>query len=110
MAFERSYHGARTTTIEDDRQFQPVAGINEYETYPIVVWGRDRFMSGWGGAHGGYSWAGWACRAEDADRVERWVRGRGDMQYVRTGGDRPRGRNVAHVHVYVAKPGHPALD
>jgi hypothetical protein len=94
---------------QDDRQFEPATGVNEHETLPIIIWGRDRFMSGWGGAEGGYSWAGWACPFEAADRVERWVRRRGDMQYVRVGGDRPRGRNVAHVHVYACRDGHPAL-
>jgi hypothetical protein len=94
--FDRNFSGRQgPATVEDDRT--PEQRI----THPIVVYGRDRFMSGWGGARGGYSWAGWACRREDVDRAERWVRGRSDMNYVRVGGDRPRGRQVAHVHVYV---------
>lgn len=64
------------------------------------------FMSGWGGAAGGSSVAGWACRPEVAHIVERWVRNRRDMTRVRYLGDRPRG---AHVHIYVVEPGHPAL-
>ncbi len=76
-------------------------------------------MSGWGGAAGGASVAGWACRDEDADRVFKWVKGHSDMRRVRLVRDRggldmwiPRaayGASVVHFHIYAVRPGHPAL-
>jgi len=83
------------TNYQDDRT------PDQRVSHPIIVWGRDRFLSGWGGARGGYSWAGWACTSEDVNRCESWVRGRHDMQYVRVGGDRPKGAQVKHVHGYL---------
>jgi len=81
-------------------------------THRWAVVGRDTFMSGWGGAQGGYSRAAWTA-ADDANfaRLEDWVRRRGDMKYVtvvdlRT--YRPR-RGTAHFHIYVAGPDHPAF-
>ena len=95
-AFDRSYSGRPGPAVSKDDRSEA-----QRHSHKFIVWGRDRFMSGWGGARGGYSWAGWACRLEDLHVAESWVRNRSDMQYVRAGGDPPRGRNVAHVHVYV---------
>ena len=103
--FDTSYSGRTEPAVYVDDRTQ-----EQRATHTIIVWGRDRFMSGWGQARGGYSWAGWACEPKDADRVESWVRARGDQDYVRAGGDRPRGRNVAHVHVYVVGPEHRAVS
>lgn len=75
----------------------------------VLVVGTDSFMSGWGMAEGGASVAAWACTPDDAYRVERWVRNRGDMKRVRVvsaKGYRPR--NARHFHIYAAGPGHPA--
>ena len=79
------------------------------KTHPIIVVMTDRFMSGWGHARGGASFAGWACRFEDVDRVERWVRSRGEAKNVRIvrGNWRPKG--AAHTSIYVVNDGHPAL-
>ena len=100
------------TTIEDDRTDEQRATL----TWGVRMY--DKFMSGWGGAHGGASVAIWACRYEDLDRVYDWVKARSEARrvaFVRLPGS-PRGirpyrpaRGVAHVHVYVALPGHPAL-
>lgn len=81
----------------------------EKKSHPIIVVMTDRFMSGWGKAQGGASFAGWACRDSDVDRVERWVRRRGDAKNVRivTANWRPKG--AAHATVYVVRDGHPAL-
>jgi hypothetical protein len=86
---------------KDDRTIEQIA------THHIVVWAKDTLMSGWGMAKGGTSYAGWACRPEDVDRVFAWVSNRTEMRYVRIGGKRPRG---THVHVYAVNDGHRALD
>ncbi len=89
-------------TFEDDRT------EGERLTHHVIWAGTDSFMSGWGHASGGKSYAGWACRPQDTMRVERWVRSRSDMQRVREVGNdwRPR---AAHTHVYVVGTDHPAL-
>jgi hypothetical protein len=84
----------------------------ERTTHTLAVVGRDKFMSGWGGARGGYSRAAWAFNPAEvnADRVENWVRSRSDMQYVslvRLNGYRPP-RDTAHFHIYTVGPDHPA--
>ena len=43
----------------------------EMKTHQIIVAGTDSFMSGWGEAKGGVSYAGWACRLADVYKVER---------------------------------------
>lgn len=79
-------------------------------THPVIVMGTDRFMSGWGGAQGGPSYAGWACRLDDECQVLRWVEGRGDQRRVRivSGNYRPR-PGPGHCHIYVVNDSHPAL-
>ena len=100
-----SNHKKPMTTINDERT------PTELQTHPIVWLGTDSFMSGWGGAEGGASYAGWACRPEDAHVVERWVRARGDLLRVRevSPGYRPSGDHCSHCHIYVVGPNHPAL-
>ncbi len=56
--------------IQDDRTPEQKA------THPILVIGTDSFMSGWGGASGGSSFAAWACRPEDESKVLRYVESR----------------------------------
>jgi hypothetical protein len=90
-------------TYEDDRT------RTQMKTHTVLVVGTDRFMSGWGGAEGGASYAGWACRPEDSDKVLKWVRRRGDQMRIRITSDPYRPRNAAHVHIYVVVDGHPAL-
>ena len=79
------------------------------QTHPVIVAGTDTFLSGWGEAKNGTSYAGWACRVDDLASVERWVRSRKDMKRVRiVGGDwRPRG--AGHTHIYVVHERHSAL-
>lgn len=96
------------TTIQDDRTDA------ERATHTWLVIGTDRWMSGWGGARSGASYAAWACRPEDRREVLAWVEGRSDMTRVREfsewGGQRYRpGRGCAHLHVYVVDDEHPAL-
>ena len=88
----------------DDRTEQ------ERETHQLAWVGTDTFLSGWGEAAGGLSYAGWACTPATDSRVERWVRNRGDMQRVRLvalDGYRP---DCAHCHIYVVNSGHPSIN
>jgi hypothetical protein len=80
-------------------------------THTKIVVALDTFMSGWGKAEGGHSYAGWACRDEDVDKVKAWVSGRSEMRHVRVVGRtwRPSGPRD-HYHVYVVdRPTHAAL-
>jgi hypothetical protein len=76
------------------------------KTHYWAVVGRDKFMSGWGEAKGGYSRAAWACPTlKDAEGIEDRIKDRSDMQYVnlvdlRT--YRPP-RDTAHFHIYVER-------
>jgi len=79
-------------------------------THSCIVVGTDSFMSGWGRARGGVSYAGWACRYDDMNKVERWVSSRSDMKRVRVVGSDYRPRGTGHCHIYVVNEGHPALS
>ncbi len=81
----------------------------EFKTHPILWGGTDRFLSGWGMAEGGNSFAFWACRMDDEGQVERWVRSRSDMKNVRQVMSDYRPKGAAHTTVYVVRDGHPAL-
>ena len=74
------------------------------ESHPIIWMGTDSFLSGWGRAGGGPSYAGWACTPEDDYECEWWVRGRSDMRRVRqvVGTYRPPS-GPGHVHIYLYK-------
>lgn len=80
---------------------------DERKTHTILVVGTDSFLSGWGEASGGLSYAAWACTSEQLPRVERWVRSRSDMKRVRIASDPYRPR-CKHLHVYVVDNEHPA--
>lgn len=74
-------------------------------THTLAVVGRDSFMSGWGGAEGGYSRAAWAFNPIETpwERVYDRIHARSDMRYVnlvdlRT--YRPA-RGTANFHIYV---------
>lgn len=89
---------------EDDRTDE------QKRTHRVLVIGTDSFLSGWGGAEGGASYAAWACTPDDEYAVTRWVENRGDMKRVRVTRDPYRpGRNCAHLHIYVVGENHPAV-
>ena len=72
-------------------------------THWLVWLGTDSFMSGWGEAEGGPSYARWACKESELNACESWVRGRGDMKRVRiVAGDYvpPSGKGHCHIYVY----------
>jgi|OM-RGC.v1.028250059 hypothetical protein len=81
--------------IEDDRTAE------QHHTHRLAVVGTDTFMSGWGLATGGTSYAGWAFKEGDGKECLDAVRLRGDMSRVRTvllDDYRPRAK---HTHIYV---------
>jgi formate-dependent nitrite reductase cytochrome c552 subunit len=85
----------------------------EKRTHTWLIVGTDTFLSGWGKASEGKSYAVWACRPEDRARVLSWVEGRSDMTRVREVSEyeekyRPRG--CADCHVYVVGKSHPSLN
>jgi len=80
------------------------------KTHPIIVAGTDSFMSGWGKAKGGISYAGWACKHEDLPKVEQWVRSRSEMKRVRIVSNDWKPRGTGHTHIYLVGPKHPALS
>ena len=83
---------------------------DQMKTHDWLVVGTDSFLSGWGRASGGASYAAWACRYDDLKTVEDWVESRGDMKRVRVvKADDYRPRGTGHLHIYVVEPGHPAL-
>jgi len=93
------------TTTQDDRTPE------QHKTHALGVVARDNFMSGWGGANGGYSRVIWACAPEaDLDALLRWVQNRREMRYVSIVDVAkyrvPRG--TAHLHVYVCGVDHPS--
>ena len=98
-------------TIQDDRTDE------QKKSHPYIVVARDNFMSGWGGASGGFSRCAWAVPAEtpwhfSMQEMEKWVRSRPEMRYVNVvdlNTYRPP-PGTAHFRIYVAEPGtHPAL-
>ena len=82
--------------LKDDRTEE------QKKTHVWGVVGTDPFMSGWGEAKDGASYAVWATTAGNVASVEREVLNRGDMHRVRVvylPDYRPR--FAAHVHIYV---------
>ena len=74
----------------------------EKKTHTVIVLMTDRCLSGWGAAAGGPSYAGWACRPNMADTVERRIAARGDAERVRVvSGDYRPPSGPGHCHIYV---------
>lgn len=85
------------------------------ESKGCIVWMLDGFMSGWGNATDGESYAGWQCDPVDAEEVERWVKHRSDCVKTHTTDDLSRQQIITHfkqtrplakhISIYVAKEG-----
>ena len=74
------------------------------QTHNVIILATDKFMSGWGLAKGGPSYAGWACRPALRGILEARVRNRPDMQRVRVVcGDYRPPSGPGHCHIYVAQ-------
>ena len=74
------------------------------KTRRLAVVGTDSFMSGWGMASNGASYAGWAFKDGDYSRALAMVENRKEMKRVRLvalDGYRPQ---AAHTHIYVYRP------
>jgi hypothetical protein len=75
------------------------------QTHRLAFVGTDSFMSGWGMAEGGVSYAGWAFQdngREDRDLLINLER-RGDLKRLRLVAlkdYRPRGKGHCHIYVY----------
>ena len=81
--------------LEDDRTEE------QKLTHRLAVVGTDSFMSGWGDAAAGASYAGWAFEDGDYGACLAWVDRRSDMHRVRVvtlDGYRP---TAEHTHIYV---------
>jgi len=94
------------TVIRDERTEE------QKKTHPILVVATDRFMSGWGAAKEGLSYAAWACRDNGDDvRVFNWVRRRHEMSRVRVvlADSYKPSKYCAHLSIYAVEDGHPAL-
>jgi len=71
------------------------------KTHTCLVVGTDSFLSGWGEARGGASYAAWACKPKNFQSVWRWVKNRSDMKRVRQTQDPYYPSGCAHLHIYV---------
>lgn len=88
--------------LKDDRTKE------QESTHYVLIGGEDTFLSGWGEAKGGVSYAFWACEDEYADQVEEWVKDRGDMKRVKRVTSLKNilaNQGNGHCHIYVARPG-----
>lgn len=83
--------------VQDDRTDDQIV------THDRMVIALDTFMSGWGEAEGGLSYAAWAFIPDDEVACRQWVEGRGDMKNVEVVDTlyRPRSRRAKHLHIYV---------
>jgi hypothetical protein len=79
-------------------------------THTVIVVGTDIFLSGWGLAKDGFSYAGWACEPKHQWKVLDWVSSRGDMKRVRVVTDPYRPKGKGHCHIYVVDDEHLALS
>lgn len=90
--------------MEDDRTEA------EKQSHCCLVGGTDSFLSGWGKAEGGKSYAFWACKPDDEWRVLRWVEKRGDIKRIRIVGKGYNPSGNGHCHIYVVAENHPAVQ
>lgn len=86
--------------IDDDRTEE------QKGTHSWLVVGTDSFLSGWGKAEGGVSYAAWACKPENRRDCLCWVERRRDMKRVREVLDdgrqfKYRPSKKGHLHIYV---------
>lgn len=89
--------------LQDDRT--PEQKIS----HSVLIAGTDSFLSGWGKARGGTSYAAWACKPGQAEKVFKWVKSRGEMKRVRYVASNWRPSGKGHAHIYVVDEGHRAL-
>jgi hypothetical protein len=85
----------------------------EKVSHTWLVIGTDTFLSGWGKAKDGASYAVWACLPSNRQKVLAWVESRSDMKRVRESseayGFKYHPSATGDCHIYVVNEGHPAL-
>ena len=80
---------------------------DQEKTHKYLIVGTDSFMSGWGQAKDGNSYAAWAATQQDINNCEAYVESRKEMKRVRFVIDtpgaryRPRPDCCAHLHIYI---------
>ncbi len=85
--------------------FQDDRTPEQKKTHTLIWLMTDRFMSGWGKAEGGSSYAGWAFEPKNQNGIESWVRSRSDAKNVRlVMGDYRPPSGPGHCHIYVSGP------
>lgn len=89
--------------LQDDRTPE------QKKTHKVLIGGTDTFLSGWGKAKGGKSFAFWACTYDNADKVFQWVSNRSDIKKVRYVSSNYRPNAKGHCHIYVVTENHPAI-
>jgi len=86
-------------------KFEDERTPEQMETPHVIVMMTDRVLSGWGGATGGPSYAGWAVRTDRrVNDVLCWVESRGDALRVRVvGSDYRPPSGPGHCHIYTSR-------
>ena len=86
--------------IIDDKRTQ-----EQKDNHDFLVVGTDSFMSGWGCASKGSSYAAWGCSGDDLDDCMDRVKSRSEMKRVRYVGTdyRPNPAYCAHLSIYSFK-------
>ena len=94
----------------NEERFQDDRTEEQKKTHYYLWGGTDRFMSSFGppAQEGCNSFAFWACKPEHANKVESWIRRRGDIMRVRQVGSSYKNNNH-YVHIYVVDDDHPAV-
>ena len=93
----------KTPIVTDDRT------DDQKGTHTELYGGKDRFLSGWMCKGGASSYAYWACKPCDFDKLQKWVEGRSDITRLCYYKDKVPYKRFGHVHIYVVDDGHPAL-
>ena len=90
--------------VQDDRT------AAERISHVCFVKARDTFLSGYGDAEGGTSYAVWCCRPADHTKVGEWVKGRAEMVDLTTdfNPDTYKLKRRDRIHIYVVNDNHAA--
>lgn len=80
------------------------------KTMNMLVVGMDPFLSGWGPARHGLSFAAWACHSADLPWVHQWVLDRDDINGVQVVHDGEfEDERCVHLSIYPVDENHPAM-
>tara|TARA_R100001530_G_scaffold46328_1_gene34819 strand:- start:122 stop:673 length:552 start_codon:yes stop_codon:yes gene_type:complete len=96
-------HELLLTPITPKNIFKDDRTEEQKKTHKLAIVGTDTFMSGWGLAEGGASYAGWAFEDGQYAEVLAMMNGRSDMQRVRLVSLDSYKPTAKHTHIYVYK-------